>query len=596
MHKTVNFETHFYKEDLFLKFKIKQNDRLTMQITIPDAPDYFRPEEETARLLLRRSDGTVVYEEIKVTGEGGKVRVSAPSGATAVAGITYGELEFSRSEREVGTTFIFVYEVVARAGDINEAIESKDEIFIIEEIREFLEQAKQDLINIDEDIQGLQAEQLELDSKMQETTAKVEELKAVVEEKDLNVAELKAENLKATDNIEALKGVNSTVEEAKILNQELGEKNETATRSISTITPLIEQLEELKMSLQEEQVSGNIVVSELRDLIEEARQIVIPALKDYIVQNGGSITDLTGVIEKLEELNGIVEGLKTDVEGLKGKDAEIDLIIEEIKEENLSLKDDVSKIKEEILNLDKIGFVGENPVPVHVLEYEDNPAAFNRIKMHDDELDKDIVIELLTEANKFTLNEQHLPEFYRLYWANANQREVMTAKAWSGSQWEDITKSGSTVSVSYKIKADRPSIMDAIYEITFPLSSSSASITEKELLKDVVGDFDGATKLRKYKVSVKDNNVLNSPLSDCEGLLFVDKFEDDILQTLKVDNFEYRRTYKGSKWGSWIQAGGASIEPDDYYTKTETDDKINELVGIPKSGIIKEINEIIAML
>ena len=200
MIKHINFKTAFYKEDLFTKFKVKQGDTVNFAVEIEDAPESLARHNQ-ARLLLRRADKTVVYEEIDVQVNGKIVSFKAPAGMTDIAGTTYGELEFSDDKTYITSTFVFVFDVVNKAGRIEDAIETSDEIFIIKEIREFINAIKDDLNGIKDDVVDLEARQDELDKRMEEVFEKAERLIEEVGKVDVNLDDLIAENERAEHNI-----------------------------------------------------------------------------------------------------------------------------------------------------------------------------------------------------------------------------------------------------------------------------------------------------------------------------------------------------------------------------------------------------------
>lgn len=305
MIKTINFKTAFYKEDLFTKFKIKQDDTVKFNVTIEDTPNNFY--YSGARILLRRSDKTVIYEEISVTKQDKTFSFKAPNGTTNISGTVYGELEFLDGNNSSGSTFVFVFDVVSRAGNITEAIESKDEIFIIDEIRAFIEQTKEDLKLLDTNTKELQKQQQVLDTKMENTTERVNELIREVEKRDLNVQELKKENGRAENNINDLRELNTTAQQLK----------DNAINDITNLkTSAIEEIEGLK-----DDAISNIEHSknEVLTNIEEAKS-------DFINTSTEAKNALNSVVDEAKNTSGeLGEKIQTGTEVISTINTSIEL-------------------------------------------------------------------------------------------------------------------------------------------------------------------------------------------------------------------------------------------------------------------------------
>lgn len=346
MIKTIDFKTAFYKEDLFTKFKIKQDDTVRFNVTIEDAPNNFY--YSGARILLRRSDKTVIYEEINVTKQDKTFSFKAPNGTTNISGTVYGELEFLDGNNSSGSTFVFVFDVVSRAGNITEAIESKDEIFIIDEIRAFIAQTKEDLKLLDTNTKELQKQQKVLDTKMNETTERVNELIFEVERRDLNVQELKNENGRAENNIDDLRELNIEAQQLKdnainditnLKNSAINDIDTLANNSIENITNLktsaIEEIEDLKddaifdIEYSRDEVLGNIeeaktdftntsleAKNELNGVVDEAKNIA-GELEEKIQTGTEVISTINTSVELAEETKMALDNSKNNGEQIK---------------------------------------------------------------------------------------------------------------------------------------------------------------------------------------------------------------------------------------------------------------------------------------
>ena len=70
---------------------------------------------------------------------------------------------------------------------------------------------------------------------------------------------------------------------------------------------------------------------------------------------------------------------------------------------------------------------------------------------------------------------------------------------------------------------------------------------------DLVGDFNEAIKYETYSVIVENNNILNSPIENINGILLNKVIGEKIYQNLISDDCtqEYKRIFNGTSWCGW---------------------------------------------
>ena len=322
MRKIYDINVDLIRRDNIKKFTCKQNDDITLNIDILKDGHKINIDGQTLRVLIRKNDGTLLHQAEKITVNDNSIRVDLNNQATTCAGKTYMELEIIDALGEVSSSTI-IYLVEEKVGDLEDAIESSNELFILKEIENFIKSSEQDIEEIKGAVNSAKND-------VEESVVKINSVKEELEAINVNLDELKAENEKAVLNISELKLNNEQAslkktELEEVLSRAIAEKDlllEKITTGIETIQTLegiitnaVNAKNVLLGTIAESKNSNNNLLSniteaqsiytELFTLVEEAKAIT-GVVRDFITANGGGAV--------IEEIKTDLEKVKTDVE------------------------------------------------------------------------------------------------------------------------------------------------------------------------------------------------------------------------------------------------------------------------------------------
>lgn len=165
MRKSLHLEMDLTLEPRFTKeFVVKKNDDITLDIALKNDRLPVVADNQVARLFVRKQDGSVIVqggtEELgdgSIVIGGNVVRIHLKNSATNTTGLCYAELEL-QDESGVMATHSFIFEVIDRLDNIDEAIKATDDIYILKELEEFIIQAKKDIAEIREILNQMRAD------------------------------------------------------------------------------------------------------------------------------------------------------------------------------------------------------------------------------------------------------------------------------------------------------------------------------------------------------------------------------------------------------------------------------------------------------
>lgn len=254
-----------------------------------------------------------------------------------------------------------------------------------------------------------------------------------------------------------------------------------------------------------------------------------------------------------------------------------DAITKALEDVGVILEDYATKeyVKEQI---DALSVVSNKPITKtevrpEFVSFEENPNAIDRIKIIDYDNNSHAIEILKTHSFVFYSNSD--AEKARLSWSNdATQSKVLHYKYTNG-QWVVQNKaSGITHIAIYTKKPIEDYIVESTIEITKDNSNLGAIFPKKEMVKELIVDYNLATDTPFYKIEHTET-VENAPSDDVKGYLKVEKIgERDLMQTVYDTKHlkTYTRTRTSNVWSEWVSYA--------------TVDDINKLIQEPKIALI----------
>lgn len=364
------------------KITFKEQDSITLYMSIYNDGVPVILDNQTPRLFIKKSDGTILYQTEVLSIQNNVVAFDIHRQATTCPGLCYAEVEFIEDE-ELITTRSFVYIVEPKVGSIKDAIASVDEAYFLKIVEDFIAQAKIDIAEFRDAVASLENRVIEADDKLEklnedlkqanldlneakenaleeisdlryeaiddiqeardegidtitilnnETVQIIDQIKGnsinlIIDEKDNSIKEMagfKDDCLKA---IELLKnGTVTMIHQAK--NDSINEINDTVDRHLTTIRNNAMQGKADIINLtktSKEEITG--LTNESKEAIEALRNEVIDNIDDY-------------TIEHIEELEAIIDSLLPTV----GEARELETSLINLKESLTILKDALQKL------------------------------------------------------------------------------------------------------------------------------------------------------------------------------------------------------------------------------------------------------------
>lgn len=185
MRKDLHFDIDLTLEPRYTKeFVVKQKDSVNLFINLKSNGAPISVVEQTARLYVRKPDSSIVVQggtdelgDKSIILDANTVIVELKNSALNTTGLCYAELELE-DERGTLITQTFIFEVVDRITNTEEAIKAVDDIYLLGEIEKFIIQAKIDMALLKEQIaEGL----IKINEFNEFVVTKSEELQSAIE-------------------------------------------------------------------------------------------------------------------------------------------------------------------------------------------------------------------------------------------------------------------------------------------------------------------------------------------------------------------------------------------------------------------------------
>ncbi|GAA0106713.1 hypothetical protein UT300013_33370 [Paraclostridium sordellii] len=149
-----HFNVDIEKEDYIPKCKLKQYDTAIFYASLYKNGLPYHFEGEKIKMFVKKSDGTIVYQEDNITIQDDEVKINVKNQALTASGLTYAELELRSLSGQV-TTATFLFEVKKKVGS-DDAIESITDICTLEKLDKYVGQAKKELDKFKQDLSKLE--------------------------------------------------------------------------------------------------------------------------------------------------------------------------------------------------------------------------------------------------------------------------------------------------------------------------------------------------------------------------------------------------------------------------------------------------------
>lgn len=423
-------------------------------------------------------------------------------------------------------------------------------------VTEIKEQAKTDLNACKDEIIGESIKgKEEAIKQLNDAMNVLNDLKATILE------EINTNKVEVINNIGTIKdNANSELNENKV--GAINELNEVKAGALVEIDTLKTEVDNILTSIDEKIVESNGNIEELTGLIEEAREVagLVRAFID------SKAVDLSNYYTKeetetlIDEKIGLIEIPKVDLSGYYTKNEVKDL-----------LKDKTGAVEDEAVQTvfaDIPDFITSPPPEI---DFEPiNTFFYSRLANQQHIL---CYFKKPAEGN-ITLDNSNYP-----YFNNLAENDVVIYywdtryKSWGQYKISDLN--GNSTSSN--------KVIDFYYhDFDIYSKTNTAKILRKSIKYDTsndVNNFNLATNVNKYKVT-QTANILNSPIQGAfEGLLIVEKANNLITQKLTTsNNTTYIRVCMNNEWTEWKEGSGASdIDLSSYVTSQQLEEAINNI-------------------
>lgn len=341
----LSLEQRFQKE-----FVVKNKDSILLDVKIFNDRKPVSLEGNVVRLYIKKSDDTFVVQggtdelgDNSIVISGNRLLINVKNSATNVSGLCYGEIEIEDDEGTIATNS-FVFEVVDRIGNIDKAIQSVDDIYILGEIEKFIIQAKIDMALLKEQIaEGLvkigefnefvieKTEELQsaIDKALDDITANSEaylsKITGLSEEYGLKIERLSEEfllsiSLKADEVIETIRNErensisiieDTTSKESLYIRQIADSKKSEIERKAN------EKIEEIEIKTTEVVEAIDTKTEESIDIINTAKVDAINKIQEVEAGADIKIENLNNLITVSEEILATFDTSKSEASEIR---------------------------------------------------------------------------------------------------------------------------------------------------------------------------------------------------------------------------------------------------------------------------------------
>lgn len=235
-----------------------------------------------------------------------------------------------------------------------------------------------------------------------------------------------------------------------------------------------------------------------------------------------------------------------------------DAIAQALENVGIMLEDYATKeyVNEQInaLNIISNKAITNTEVRPEFINFEENPDAIDRIKLIDYD-GNSVVLEIFT-TSKFGFYSNYADDKTRLYWSNNAYTSNVKHYKYVDGQWVVQNKASGIVHINvYTKKPINDYIVESTIEILTDKSNEDGFLYKKEMIKELIADYNLATDSPFYTINHTDA-VENAPADNIKGCLKVERVgEYDIIQTVYDTKGlkTYTRLKTENAWSEWIE-------------------------------------------
>lgn len=177
------FNLDIEKDDYIPKFKVKQYDTAIFYVNLLKNGSPFSAINQTIKIFVKKSDGTIVYQEDEISLENSTIKINVRNQAFTAPGMTYAELELKSTDGQV-TTSTFLYRVKEKVGS-DEAIESITDMSTLDKLDKYIEESQKELDKFKKDLAALEdlvQNKDKLEGQNSEAKVNIKELEKILED------------------------------------------------------------------------------------------------------------------------------------------------------------------------------------------------------------------------------------------------------------------------------------------------------------------------------------------------------------------------------------------------------------------------------
>ncbi len=285
------------KEDSFNIVNFKQNDTCDLIIDVYKDGVVQDVSEQIINFYVKKPDSTFVEQTTGISATGNVVTINVDEQVVTREGRAYGEITLKDNNGKM-TSSCFIINIGEQKVNINDLVESSDKIAILDEIRDFIEQAKKDIAEYKATISDLDERVAENNKKINELNKKIDTVDASIDEtKEQALSEIEAKHQEVVNSINE---ANESINEAK--GQALSDINAEKENSVNAINETkTEAVEAISTNINEG-------LSNINNAVEEGLNNINNSANE-------TLEELETTKEELKELNSTAQNTKLQLKG-----------------------------------------------------------------------------------------------------------------------------------------------------------------------------------------------------------------------------------------------------------------------------------------
>lgn len=398
MRKIINLTTDLCEEDLYKKFTVKQYDDVELHIKVLDKGLIYNTEGQTIKFYCRKNDGTILYQTDGITNNDNKIIIKLKNQSTTCPGSVYAELELC-DENGTISTGTFTYFVSEKVGRVENALESIDEIYILEEIENFIKQSKEDIALYKQSV-------IELQEIVLATSTQVDEFNSTIESKKQQaISDLTNTQETSINELNTLK--------TSIINDMSSTKDIALNEMTTNKTNALEEINLNKTGAVEEINANKGIIT---TMLESAKNETLQYVEEVKTTTQTNAEIFNQLKIDIEALNNIALSTKTELETVKNASSTLKTELENVKQASSTVLTDLTNKTQEAITvkdsfdgaLDSLMLaIGQANIRIQELENANIQAGEKLLELAPVNTEADLNIEelkaLITEAKEIAI-------------------------------------------------------------------------------------------------------------------------------------------------------------------------------------------------